>query len=315
MGETIQLKIADIIIKIKSNVDFQQPYSADESFQFYNRVNNFIYDKDRQHDILINVNEVNKLPEARASKLLFTNYHIEDGSVSWQLLKKEKGYIYKTSYRSKKQLALINEEFNNVNVYVASEKSDSFRSIYFIIYTFLQVLLINYLALRKEGILVHAMGLKDINCDGVLFMGKSGDGKTTSAKIWHEHSDATVLNDDRIIIRRKGDNFFIYSSPWYGNFGDYLDSPAVRIESAQLKRIFFIHHSLSNTQERIPKKEAFKLLCTVIFCAFWDKEYSENIFMLGSELIKHIDCFKLGFIVDERIIEFTRSIEKQKEED
>lgn len=152
-----------------------------------------------------------------------------------------------------------------------------------IIYDFLQVLLINYLAYRNQGIFTHSAGIKDLDGSGLLFAGKSGAGKSTTARLWHKHSKARVLNDDRIIIRKLNGKFFIYGSPWHGEFSDYLSS---EVESACLKKIFFIRHFSKNIAIQVLPKQAFILLYPVLFPAFRDKNCLENIAVFCDDLIK-----------------------------
>ncbi|GAF88373.1 unnamed protein product, partial [marine sediment metagenome] len=152
----------------------------------------------------------------------------------------------------------------------------------------------------------HAIGVKDLDGRGLLFAGKSGCGKSTTARLWHKRSKAMVLNDDRIIVRKVRGKFLIYGSPWHGEFSDYLTS---RIESASLEKLFFIHHSLKNTVRRISQKKAFSVLYPALFPTFWDKECLENIVSFCQNLIKSVPCYSLGFVGDKKIIEFVRKIE------
>jgi len=220
------------------------------------------------------------------------------------LLKKGDNYIYKSPLEDKKQLMLVNRNFNRVKAYLLpkTNKGRVWNSTD-IIYDFLQVLLINYLGQRREGIFTHAIGIKDLDGKGLLFAGKSGAGKSTTAKLWHKHSKAMVLNDDRIIVRKKKNRFFIYGSPWHGEFSDYLAS---RIESAPLKSLFFIHHSSKNNAEKIPQIKAFNLLYPALFPTFWDKKCLENITSFSVDLIKKVPCFSFGFVNNKNLIDFVR---------
>ncbi len=175
-----------------------------------------------------------------------------------------------------------------------------------IIYDFLQVLLINYFAQRKSGIFTHSVGIKDLDGKGLIFTGKSGAGKSTTARIWHKHSKAMVLNDDRIIVRKVKDKFFIYGSPWHGEFSDYLES---RIESAPIDKIFFIHHAKENNFKRLSQKDAFNLLYPALFPTFWDKRCLENIASFSLDLVNSVKCYRLGFVNNNRVIGFVRGVD------
>lgn len=199
---------------------------------------------------------------------------------------------------------LVNRNFDRVTAYLLPRK-DKGRvwKTSDIIYDFLQVLLINYFALNRKGIFTHSFGVKDLNGKGLLFAGRSGAGKSTTARLWHRHSKAMVLNDDRIIVLKENGKFVIHGSPWHGNFSDYLAS---RIESAVLSRMFFIHHAKKNNARRISGSRAFKLLYASIFPTFWDKPKLKNIISICQELVNTVPCYTLGFAKDKRVIKFAR---------
>jgi len=307
MKTEVKLKIADIIIQMQSDFALEQLTKEEQRLQIAERFNNFFYNGKKEPNILVNVEIVDKLPQIRKTEPVFITYHFQDRSENWRLLKKGNTYIYKSPLKDKKQLMLVNETFDRVTAYLLPKK-DKGRvwNTSDIIYDFLQVLLINYFALKKGGIFTHAIGVKELDGKGLLFAGKSGSGKSATARLWHKHSKAMVLNDDRIIVRKVNGKFFIYGSPWHGEFSDYLAS---RIESAPLERLFFIHHSLKNTAVRITQKEAYNLLYPALFPTFWDKECLENIVSFCQDLIRSVPCYSLGFVNDKRVIGFVRKIE------
>jgi len=307
MKTEVKLKIADIIIQMQSDFALEQLTEEEQRLEVAERFKNFFYEGKKDPHIIIKVEIVDKLPQIRKTEPVFITYHFEDGSENWRLLKKGNTYIYKTPLKDKKQLMLVNETFDRVTAYLKPKKVKGWVwNISDIIYDFLQVLLINYFALKKRGIFTHAIGVKDLDSKGLLFAGKSGSGKTATARLWHKHSKAMVLNDDRIIVRKVNGKFLIYGSPWHGEFSDYLTS---RIESAPLEKLFFIHHSSKNTARRISEKIAFNFLYPALFPTFWDKEYLENIVSFCQDLIKSVPCYSLGFVNDKRVIGFVRKIE------
>jgi len=302
----IKLKIADVIIKMQSRFRLMQISDEEQRLRFCERYNNFFYTGRKKPDILIDVKIVKKLPQSQKAGRIFITRHPGDRNHNWQLFKNRCGYIYKSPIKDKSQVMFINRDFNRVTAHLLPRKKREYVwDALDIIYDFLQVLLINYFAQRKTGVFVHAVALKDVNGTGFLFPGKSGAGKSTTARIWHNQSRAMVLNDDRIIVRKRSGNFLIYGTPWHGAFDDYLAS---RIEPAVLSKIFFIYHSLKNAASPIPKQEAFKVLYPTILPTFWDKICLENIISFCNDLIKNVRCFHLGFEKDKKIIGFIRKL-------
>jgi len=287
----VNLRIADINIEMISRFPLEELSESERIAQVEERFKNFLYAGNLNPDISIRIEIVKKLPLIKNAKLQFITYHFQDKSENWRFLKVNSSYIFKSPLEDKKQLMLINKDF----VWNFTD----------IIYDFSQVLLINYLAQRNEGIFTHSVGIKDLNGEGIAFIGKSGAGKSTIARFWYNYSKAMFLNDDRIIVRRCKDRFFIFGSPWHGTFSDYLKS---KIESAPLKKIFFIHHAKENCLRKINQKQAFILLYPSLFPTFWDQRLLGNITTFCFDLLNSVDCYSLGFRKDKSVIDFIRQI-------
>ncbi|MDP2923891.1 MAG: hypothetical protein Q8O30_09285 [Candidatus Omnitrophota bacterium] len=306
MKTEVKLKISGIVILMQSHFDLEQLSKENQRSQHTERFNNFLCEGKDKPDILIKINIVDRLPQIPAAKNIFIAYHPDGHSENWRMQKKGNAYIYRCPLKNKQQVMLVNKSFNRATAYLLPKKNKGWVwSITDIIYDFLQVLLINYFALKKKGIFVHSIGVRDLDGRGLLFAGKSGAGKSTTARLWHKYSKATVLNDDRIIVRRLNGKFFIYGSPWHGEFGDYLHS---RIESAPLEKLFFIYHSPHNTLRSISVKEAFRRLYPAFFPPFWNRACLENTVSFCQALVNNVASFKLGFVNDKKVIKFIRKI-------
>jgi len=200
----------------------------------------------------------------------------------------------------------FDRKFENVKVDIISSSgewklSDVFSG-------FLQLFMIYYLAFKKAGMLVHSTAIKDgaNHGAGYLFSGVSGAGKSTSSRIWNEHGrDVVILNDDRIIVRKINGKFYLYSTPWHGDFSDYLKTST---ERACLKKLFFIYHRKTNNAETVSAVEFFNLFYQSLFTPFWDKDNLMFVTDFVMDLIKNVDCYKFGFKNDKRIISYVRSL-------
>jgi hypothetical protein len=91
-----------------------------------------------------------------------------------------------------------------------------------------------------EGLEVHALGLADQDGIGYLFLGHSGAGKSTTARLWMGRPGVRVLSDDRIILRQQGNQFWMYGTPWHGDAG--VSSPG----RALLSSIFLLEQAPAN---------------------------------------------------------------------
>lgn len=164
----------------------------------------------------------------------------------------------------------------------------------------MELLMVNFLA-HGRGVIIHGCGIKQAD-RGVLFVGESGAGKTTMARIWDQKSGVEVLSDDRTIVRKKGGQFWMYGTPWHGEgkFG----SPG----SAKLDRIYFIKHGKENS---VLKSHAAQSVAQFLKCSFpplWDAagvEYSMDVF---SDLAATVPSRMLSFEPDSSIIDFVDSL-------
>ena len=113
---------------------------------------------------------------------------------------------------------------------------DESKPIYPLEYPLDELLMIHRLACG-EGVEMHAVGIVDEAGLGHLFLGHSGAGKSTTARLWKSESNAQILSDDRIILRVRDGRIWMYGTPWHGDAG--IASP----ESAPLSRLYLLEHS------------------------------------------------------------------------
>lgn len=78
-----------------------------------------------------------------------------------------------------------------------------------------ELLFLRLLAVRG-GIELHACGVVAPDGRGYVFAGQSGDGKTTTARLWSAWPGARILSDDRIVLRHESGAWWMYGTPWHG---------------------------------------------------------------------------------------------------
>ncbi len=295
----VALAIADVRIVLSSRFPMEAlEQEADARF------GNFL---DRRHrtqpDVRLDVRIVRRLPTSGPARDLFVTTHFQDGSENWRLQQRDGRYLFRCPLEDKQQLAIVNRSFDRATIYVLPKSDGRWAWVLGdIIYDFLQILLINYLA-QRGGVFVHGVGIKDTQGSGLLFAGKSGAGKSTTARLWHAHSKAMILNDDRIIVRKRGRRFVMYGTPWHGDFSDYLAS---HIAPAPLERLLFIHHAPRHIVRPITAAQAFCELYPCLFPTFWDKRGLERTAVFCQELLGSVPVARLGFRKDRSVITFVR---------
>jgi hypothetical protein len=166
----------------------------------------------------------------------------EDGGYRLNFLRSFPG---ETSYKS----AWFDKDFCNGELSLSLHFFNTAREAYPLEYPLDEVLMIHHLA-NGKGIEVHALGVVDEAGNGHLFLGHSGAGKSTSARLWQSLEGIRILSDDRIILRRNGADVWMYGTPWHGDAG--IASP----QSALLTHIYILEQWPSNELVPLPRSAA-----------------------------------------------------------
>ena len=84
------------------------------------------------------------------------------------------------------------------------------------------------------------------------FCAPSGTGKTTHIRLWLSlfPDRVTVLNGDKPLLRREGESFTVYGTPWCGKEGWNKN------DKAPLSAICFLERGEKNAIRRLSKEEA-----------------------------------------------------------
>jgi hypothetical protein len=162
-----------------------------------------------------------------------------------------------------------------------------------------EVLMIHRLACG-EGVEVHGVGIVDEDGRGHLFMGHSGAGKSTTARLWQKQKDVRILSDDRIILRLHKEKIWMFGTPWHGDAG--IASP----DSAQLSDIYLLEHF--NKNEIQPMQGG--LAAAELFArSFVPRHCGESLqFALSflQKVAQAVPCHIFRFVPDETAVEAIR---------
>lgn len=148
------------------------------------------------------------------------------------------------------------------------------------------------------GLLLHASGgIREGR--GFLFSGISGAGKTTLARL--APADVRLLTDEISYLRRAGDGFRVYGTPFSGELG--IQGEDV---SAPLAGVYLIEHGPTNRLTPVSEAEATRRLMRDTLFFARDAGLVETVFATVCELARRVPVFRLEFLPDSRVWELVR---------
>ncbi|MGH9574106.1 MAG: hypothetical protein ACRD40_11325 [Candidatus Acidiferrales bacterium] len=225
---------------------------------------------------------------------------IFDSGGLWSLYEECGGYIFyfstsllgTTPYKT----AWFDREFRFGQISMVRRFYDPSQPVNALEYPLDELLTIHRLALG-EGVEVHALGVVDEFNRGHLFIGHSGAGKSTSARLWQNRHSARVLSDDRIILRCKNGRVRMYGTPWHGDAGLAL------AESADLFGIYILGHGTQNKLTRLPAGRAAAELLARSFVPHHSAEGLASTLQILDRVTREIPCSRFEFVPDQSALE------------
>ena len=166
----------------------------------------------------------------------------------------------------------------------------------------LDELLVNAVVGRTGGVEVHACGVIDVDGNGYLFAGNSGDGKTTTARLWLAEG-ATCVSDDRVILRERDGVWWMYGTPWHG------EAEIVSSASAPLRHVFTIDRSVRrNESSPLSRSSTVARLFACAFPPFHDADGIGTIIATIDRVAAAIPVSRFAFANDAGAVAFAREI-------
>lgn len=154
-----------------------------------------------------------------------------------------------------------------------------------------ELMITNYLA-SGVGVEVHGCGLVDPDTGGHLFLGHSGAGKSTTARLWETFRAPEILSDDRIILRLHHGELWMYGTPWHGEAA--FASPG----KAKLDRIHILRHGSENRFALLPKARGVGEVFARSFPPFHNPAGLERTIEFIKSALDAAPCFEFQFVPD-----------------
>lgn len=140
------------------------------------------------------------------------------------------------------------------------------------------------------SLFLHGTGLR-IRNKGYLFLGRSGAGKSTVARLAGKHA---VLSDDGIIAGRGRGSWCVSPAPLIQTTGSLKNKHSA---SYKLSGIYFLRQASHTTLKRIAPAKALSeiLKYYVHFFRYCDIITSEKIFNISRAFAGKMSCYRMDF--------------------
>lgn len=148
------------------------------------------------------------------------------------------------------------------------------------------------------GALLHTCGVAFAG-RAWLFCGKSGAGKSTTARLW-QAAGAELLNDDRMVLRMINGIPHACSTPWHGTIGE------VKALNLPLGGVFQLEQARGNEAMRLSPREGLHRLAANLIAPFHLREPMQAILDTLAVIADATPVFRLRFTPDARAVEAAR---------
>jgi hypothetical protein len=163
-----------------------------------------------------------------------------------------------------------------------------------------QLLFMHFLP-HHAGLLLHAAGVRR-GAKAVVFLGRSGAGKSTIAQLLLAGGEVEGLSDDRVAVRMLDKQVVAFGTPWAGTALIGANS------GAELCALVHLRQASENQLRDLTRRDALDRLLPLASILWYDEERSSRSLRLCHDLVGRIPSFELGFMPDGRVRPLLRAL-------
>lgn len=158
-------------------------------------------------------------------------------------------------------------------------------------------------AANHQTIKIHASVIEK-GGKALVFMGKSGTGKSTHSSNWQQFvPDCQLLNDDEPIVRVLSDGSIrVYGAPWSGS------TPCYRNASAEIAAFVRLYQNPNNKLTPLKGVQAFASLYQSVAILRSDNENKELVITTVNDILEQVPIYRLDNRPDREAVSLTESL-------
>jgi hypothetical protein len=264
---------------------------GDETFDVPDPSARFLISPDAAADVQLSVTR--GAPAVPSGEVLF-----DSGGV-WRLYRDAGRNVFTFSspaFRSDPyKTASFDSEFTRGEIVLASDVAPGADPLE---YPLDELLVSTILGRRGNGAELHGCGIV-VDGQGYLFVGQSGAGKTTTARLWLAETESPmILSDDRILVTEAaGGGFRMWGTPWHG------EAEICAAADAPLKAIYLLEQATATAIRELEPSDAVARLFGCSFPLFYDAESISRTLGLFDKLAQERLVSLLAFAADSSAVQ------------
>ena len=197
---------------------------------------------------------------------------LSDGGTLWDFVRVAENRIYLRFY--------VNPEWNIITLLIDKTATQGQVAFEYLAQIMPGVCL-------KHNLLTFHSALVEYKNQAFAICAPSGIGKTTHARLWRDYKNALILNGDRAVMGKEGEQWIAYGIPWSGTGGEQIN------RHAPLKALVILERSEDNSVEKLEGFRAFTGILPHLIYPAWDKMMSETAIDKLNELLCDIPVYRL----------------------
>lgn len=135
------------------------------------------------------------------------------------------------------------------------------------------------------------------NNEAILFTAPSGTGKSTQANLWQKYRNARIINGDKSLLVKKGQQYYASGWPICGSSNICFN------ESYPIKAIVVLSQGLVNKVEVLDYKDSVKKLLSEMTINYHNVNFINQAMDFIEDLVKNVKVYHLTCDISKQAVE------------